>query len=359
MSKELPIIRTSDRSFFRRCRRRWGWSSPLRDNLEPIQGGVGPNPNLWLGTAVHFALEDYHGYNVFGSPVKALEQFPDAWRSMKLDLPENLDELMHLGTSMMRYYKVWEKQFGGEYKTWIHEGKPQVEITFAVEAVTADGKPFIYKGRFDRVVEDPYKSLWVMDFKTAKQHPNTMYLNIDSQAAAYAWAASQLFGERFEGVVFCHLLKEIPKEPTWHEGFVSVNKSHKTTGILYKLALKQAFPNGDVPDKNVEFLNDLVEKEHFQGDRLVRMTEVKKTPEALLVEEGKIKAEAADMLNPDLPLYPNPMWTCAWDCPFLNPCLEMNDGEDISDIIEGEFSRRPDRPEAWFNEEGATWLTQN
>src|SRR5690348_3014935 len=57
----VAIIRTSDRSNFRRCRRRWNWQSHLRGNLTPIETA---SP-LWFGSGFHYALEDFHGPRKF------------------------------------------------------------------------------------------------------------------------------------------------------------------------------------------------------------------------------------------------------------------------------------------------------
>ena len=45
-------IHTSDRITFKRCRRKWDFSSPLRQHLAPQGGVVTP---LWFGTGFHFA----------------------------------------------------------------------------------------------------------------------------------------------------------------------------------------------------------------------------------------------------------------------------------------------------------------
>ena len=352
---ELRTIRTSDRSSFRRCRRKWALTSHLRDNLE--QATQGPAAPLWLGTAVHFALEDYHGLNSFGDPVKAFDAFPEFWKKEQNQLmPVDSDELMDLGRKMIQYYKLWDKVHGSEYTTWIHEGKPQVEVTFEIKLTNPlTGELFLYKGRFDRIAIDNFEQLWIMDYKTTKRHPSKQFLNIDSQAAAYTWAGTRIFGRAFAGVVFLHLLKEEAKAPEHRVGFVSVNKSMKTSAIMYKRALKVAFPDGEIPEQNAEFLANMEDDEDDVGDRYCKLTEVVKTPGNLENEEMKIMAESIDMLNDELPLYPNPTWTCSWDCPVMTICMEMDDNGDVDDLIKHEFQKRAARPEAWFAEEEAIW----
>ena len=43
-------IHTSDRALFKRCRRKWAWSSPVRRGLVPV--GESPTP-LWFGSGFH------------------------------------------------------------------------------------------------------------------------------------------------------------------------------------------------------------------------------------------------------------------------------------------------------------------
>src|SRR5690348_13460937 len=89
-------IRTSDRYTFRRCRRKWGWSSHLHNNLEPSS----TQEHFWFGSAMHWALEDFHGYNRYGSPVEAFRAYHDAWlrnAQLRKMLPDNHTELLELG----------------------------------------------------------------------------------------------------------------------------------------------------------------------------------------------------------------------------------------------------------------------
>src|SRR4051812_22681517 len=69
--ERVAIIRTSDRTGFRRCRRRWGWSSHLKGNLAPREA-ISP---LWFGSGFHFALEDFHGPRQYASPIDAFNDF--------------------------------------------------------------------------------------------------------------------------------------------------------------------------------------------------------------------------------------------------------------------------------------------
>src|SRR6266576_2717151 len=94
----IARIRTSDRIGFKRCRRRWGWNSHLRGNLGPRESQA----PLWYGTGMHFALEDFHGYNNYGSPTAAFKAYCDATYSLRasIAIPAMFAELKELGIGM-------------------------------------------------------------------------------------------------------------------------------------------------------------------------------------------------------------------------------------------------------------------
>src|SRR4051812_13827852 len=99
--ERVAVIRTSDRINFKACRRRWGWQSHLKGNLNP-KTTVGP---LWFGTAVHFSLEDYHGVNIYGHPTNAFKAYVEATSKVKeVELPPDFIDLLPLGEGMMNYY---------------------------------------------------------------------------------------------------------------------------------------------------------------------------------------------------------------------------------------------------------------
>src|SRR5690554_6285659 len=93
-------IHTYDRIAFKRCRRKWYFSSPLRRNVAPKDGF---NENLWFGTGFHFALEDYHGYNIFGDPILAFHAYVDIFEK-EIDLSEKALELIDIFPEMMNHY---------------------------------------------------------------------------------------------------------------------------------------------------------------------------------------------------------------------------------------------------------------
>lgn len=96
-------IRTSDRRVFRRCLRKWSFQSSLKGNWK--RQGTEQNINFWFGSAIHFALEDYHSKNVFKDPRRAFWAYYQSFP--KEEIPAGAEELYPLGIAMLSYYLTW------------------------------------------------------------------------------------------------------------------------------------------------------------------------------------------------------------------------------------------------------------
>lgn len=292
-------VRTSGRRVFRRCLRKWGFQSSMRMNLQ--RKGTEQNINFWFGTGIHFAMEDYFGYNRFGDPVRAFQAYYAAFPAY--DRPEGADEHYYLGIGMLEYFKEWYKRHNvshGFETVWLDESgnevapgtpgaHPLVEESFMLDlglrvwvredteqivfkdddtlsaAVTKglvrhDTKqneyylleldpvsgirevrliqvPIYYHGTLDRVVRDRYGRWWIMDWKTAKG-ADTNKLETDDQISAYMWAAEQWFRRPIHGFVYVQLTKDVAKPPKrLANGQLSTDKKQKTTYNLYRKAL--------------------------------------------------------------------------------------------------------------------------
>lgn len=339
-------IHTHDRIRYKRCRRKWDLSSPVRRHLEPKQDT--PNINLWFGTGFHFALEDYHGFNRFGDPAEALLAFYKAFRPN--ELPEGSEDIITLGMDMFDHYKRW-LEYRDSYRTvWI-EGVPQVEVRFALELTDLSeiaGKPVVFRGTIDRVVEDANGNWWVQDFKTAA-HVDLNKLANDPQIGNYVWAAEQYYQREIMGMVYTQFAKKVPKQPTvLKSGELSLNKQQKTTHYLYRKELLDRYPDGNFPPRYVEFLNHLASLETPEGDEYIRQDEVQRNIHAKVSTYNHMWKEVREMIDPDLAIYPNPTRDCSWDCTEFRPvCIAMDEGDDYEYLIQEFYRRKEEDDETW------------
>lgn len=344
--RDFLAVHTSDRALYKRCRRKWDFRSRLRRNLVPTQEG--PNIHLWLGTGFHFALEDFHGYNRFGDPVKALEAYYNAFRQS--ELPEGAEEAIGMAMGMLEHYRHWLRRRDLYQTVWV-DGKPLVEVKFELElqelSEFAD-IPVYYRGTMDRIVTDSDGQWWVQDYKTAARIDTAKLAN-DPQISTYVWAAEQIFQREFAGMIYSQFAKKVPNPPReLTRGGISLDKRQNTTHYLYKQSLLNLYPSGNFPGKYREFLGHLAEKETPEGDEYIRFDAVERNTHAKISEYKHIINEGREMVSRDLPIYPNRTRDCSWDCSeFRQVCIAMDEGDDWEYLLEEFYAEQPEEGEEW------------
>lgn len=353
------IIRTSDRIAFKKCRRQWSWSSHLKANLGPSYLA---SP-LWFGSAIHYALEDYHGYKFFDTATDAFRAYCIATSKQHLrDLPDDAHELFDMGTAMMDYYENhWLGSTGrkADQTYWEedpHTGEsiPQVEVNFEIPvpleqfpllqqlAQESGADTVLYRGTIDRVAIDEFGQLWVVEYKTAKVAEHLHY-QTDPQVSTYVWAARHIYpNHNIAGVVYHQFIKKTPEAPRiLSSGKVSTASNLTTSVALYEKALVDLYGSaGLAPQENRNYLMALRTKEDEHNDKYIQRTYIERNDTQTDAEAQKILLELEDMLNPDLPLYPNPTRDCSRMCSFLAPCIAFDDGGDWQQILGDRFAPR-------------------
>lgn len=360
--RSIVEIHTSDRGTFKRCRRKFGWGSTLRQNL--IKRGP-DHQAFFLGNGVHFAMEDFHGHKRFAHPALAFAAYYDAQK--RDDLPDDSEALLELGTEMLIYYvEEWLVEHPERWETLVINGEPQVEVEVAIRlnellmakldsGFSQDARrngylrelllntPVEYVSTYDRVVIDKHDRLYGFDYKTAAQF-DELNLQTNPQSAAYNWSMDLFYsphGYKPEGIIWQQHKKAAAREPkrvyvgTKKESF-SFAEGQPTTYRLYKRAVKRHY--GKVPEKYNEVLAFLAGQQNEDGDKFIRRQVLRLNQKQREAEQEKIVLEVLDMLDPHLPLYPNPTKDCSWDCPFKAPCLAMDDGSDYEFMLRTEYA---------------------
>lgn len=340
-------IRTSGRTTFRRCRRKWNWSSDLRQNLDMFESAA----PLWLGTGFHYALEDFHSSKHFATASDAFVGFAEAWRKTPgLQLPEGWEEQRDLAVGMLDYYQQWLKN-RDPLKTYVLSGVPQVEVRFEIPLPFSNEfyDEAYYTGTLDRVSIDEHGRLWIVEYKTAKQFATGHFMT-DQQITAYCWAASCIYDKPVAGVCYQQHKKVVPQEPEFLKSSrrFSVNKNQPTSHTLYRQALMNLYGSIErAPAENVAFLNDLVLGEGEDQDLFIRRDWVYRNEHQIQAEGEKILMELPEMLNQDLPLYPNPTRECVYDCSFNSACITMDDGGDWEFELNQLAKQREEENDSW------------
>jgi hypothetical protein len=358
--KRVAVIRTSDSIAFKDCRRKWNWSSHLRMNLGSVQHA---DP-LWLGSAMHFALEDYHGFQLYGKPAMALQAFARAFKDKYPEkLPDDWRDLATLGCDMMDYYELWLEN-RDPLATFILDEIPQLEVAIKIpipmerlknaDAIRANWDEVVYSLTLDRVIEDEFGDLWIVEYKSAAQMMTT-HFQTDPQIGRYIWAGEMVYaqhGKKIAGVIYQQHKKDVPNKPRiLQNGTISTAANQATSRRMYKQALLDMY--GDVskaPAGNVQCLNDLGQKEDNDGDNWIRRHKVYRNQRSSAAEAEKILLEVGDMLNPDLSIYPHPTRMCPNYCSFFSPCVSQDDGSDYKYQLDHEYTKRPAEYDEWREE---------
>jgi hypothetical protein len=308
---------------------------------------------------MHFALEDFHGYHRFDRPSDAFTAYVSATsRTPGIVLPSDWEEASELMRGMLDYYLEW-LEYRDPQVTLEIGGVPQVEVRFQIPLPLDPSRLLrfgydraVYTGTIDRVIlDEEFQRLWLVDYKSAKAI-QTGHFETDPQITAYCWAASQIYTLPVAGFLYQQHRKAVAHEPDFLKSTrqFSVNKNMLTTHTLYAKALKNLYGTAEAaPEVNIAFLNQLASEETERADKLIRLDQVERSQYQLAAEGPKIIAEAADMLDPNLSIYPNPTRDCSWDCDFRTACLSMDDGSDWEYEIETGTMDRDEENLNWRN----------
>lgn len=348
-------IHSYDRDQFHKCRLKWHISSPWRLNRTVMPSDEHMPVHFWLGNAIHYALEDWHGHNYYKDVTMAFRAYAFAYKDANLPRPIGVSEAYTLGLKMLgNYRRFTETKKLKEFKTYWKNGQPQVEVPLAAQIPVGD-KTIVHSMTFDRVVEDENKDLWVMDYKTYQRFSQGCFER-DIQFMSYYLAANAYYPDkRIAGVIVLELRKAAPDYPSiTQKGEVSVNKNQNTTYYMYLAACKAVYGSvQDIPQAQLETLGVFAEKETDLGDHYIRMTLVQ-FPQGF--KYGVARALTSDlnnMLREDVEIYPAPSRECS-SCDFFGLCTNWFCADNLSDwekdVIDSTYPRNPTKEQfEWRN----------
>lgn len=365
MATFRPIIRTSDRNQFRRCRQKWDFGSKIRQGYEFVPG-IEP---LDFGIAIHSGAEVYYDPDRWNDP-RALVQYEatlafiehlEEWkkRLQSVDMWDaqrsRWEELMELGIGMLEHYYLWAPKHDTdllpikseiEFEISIpvpesvrytvnmldrfrvgEEGQLQYKIETPLggpdSLVRVEWVDVLYQGRIDLLAQIISTGKYaIVDHKSAAQFGQTEHLDLDTQCGSYKWALKRILNLDIDTVVYSEWRKAIPKPPkVLKSGYLSRNKAQATTVEMYVAEIERL-------GHDMAWYADFLPKLKENQTEYFRRNEVHRSDFELAAIERSICMEAIDMLN-DPFIYPNPdRWNCN-GCAFRTPCLMRQDGSDV------------------------------
>jgi PD-(D/E)XK nuclease superfamily len=198
----------------------------------------------------------------------------------------------------------------------------------------------IYRGLFDRVTIDENGYLWLNDYKNVASRTKLINLELDPQIGAYMWAASYMYDIPVLGFIYTQLKKTAVLPPKiLKKGNISADVNQNTTHRLYRQALVDLYgiETANWPSDNMECLNTLAAHEEEDRDKFVSRDYISRTKNSMQKEVERLLMEVEEMLNPKLPIYPNPSYRCAETCSFQTPCIEKYKMENFGATLASEY----------------------
>lgn len=212
MAKQLILLRTSERTAFKRCR--FAWDVTYNQGLKPK---VSANP-LRFGTLVHKAMEERYPPGLKRGPHPAetflREYEAELEKAHKFGFKDD-DDVWHdagdLGVAMLEHYV----DVHGKDEEWKVIAS---EMTFQVTVLETDRFKVVYVGIIDGVWQHrSTKEIWLRDWKTAKSVPEShgTHLSLDEQPGSY-WAYAPEFlvangvlkpTQKLQGIDFIYMRK--------------------------------------------------------------------------------------------------------------------------------------------------------
>lgn len=286
-------IHTSDIASFKRCRRYWDWTSPMRNNLRRRVDIHGINMALWFGTGVHYALEMMYDPILQRDPVEAFQTWyeyqweggmvTEDWldrtydlhardagewigdpgdvstlhklwqvRGLKDLLPnievvqEEFELHRELGIGMLTFYKDWAAR-NDDFVVVAREANYSIPLGFEALDIREQSPNYgkmlevHARGKRDVICYWPDVDRYGLnDYKTAARigEEYSAKLEKDEQCSNYLWATIQEAsmhglpweGKRVDRVLYTALRKNYPKPPTvLKSGFLSVDREKEGT----------------------------------------------------------------------------------------------------------------------------------
>jgi hypothetical protein len=338
-TKQIPVLRTSERGDFKRCPFLWEttWLRGLTSRRAPTWS--------WFGTAFHAGMETRYKPGTKRAPLA--KSIDSALESMEgeigmiytaggeVDDDEKVEAKELLIAMITGYYEHW-----GPESNWdiIHpEQSFQIDV---MDPNDPDKLLAIYTGQWDIFAMDRNtKKKWLWDHKTRKSFlKDWSYLELNDQSGSYLWVAPEvlrmlgLLGkkENIEGIVFNYARKHLPDPRPLDADGLARNNPQKAD---YVAALEQV--GLEVPARlpSLAVLEEMAQQaglpkvlgqvSKVQPAPLFHREEVYRAPQERATMGRRVQAEVANMnamRKGKLPIYKVPTEDCT-RCKIFDYCL--------------------------------------
>jgi len=347
------LLRTSERSTYKRCRLKWYWRYVNR--LQPTR----EKGALKFGRMIHEALACWYvpgrkrGTHPAAAFQRLFSELPPDLRFPQWDEEGNRIDPLTLGVAMLEgYVEKYDKE-------------PHIEIiasemSFAIDVFDRQGRYLVtYVGTFDSVYRNLETGRFgLFEHKSAKRIEDVEIVSgYGEQGLSYWWGSTfhlrhlKLLKENewISEVTFNFLKKALPDDRPVNESGLRLNKPKKEALLDYCAANHLI---GVSRRLKVEDLMAIIQDSGYDPMLLGEPSQRQPTPlfvrpDPLIVGEDeletinwRIRAEAYEMglaRSGKLPIIKTPTKDCKWDCEFKDACELHEMGADYQSVLDLEF----------------------
>jgi hypothetical protein len=344
LSAAMPTVDAAEVARFRECRRKWDFSSERRRNLEPVAACRFAG----LERAVREALAVYYFPGMWDWPrevVKPLvmKAFVRALEEQRADddvgagSDEAWEHAAELGRRLLTGYMarapsldyfapvMVEAEFWAAVPDPLHPGRGL--LTVAGEGVN-------YCGRVDVLAVDRYDAYWILRHRLVKEWVPIGDLSADEteMLACWAWASFYL-GMAIKGTIYNEVDLDaprvneasVPDQPrkgrvAQHEG----SGGGRSIPQHRRLSARAREPS-DASDIVVE---------EVPG---IRRVWVRRHEAEVAAAASRLAQDLALIVDPSTDAAPNPSARLCGSCPYLLPCVEIEQGQNPPSSLASHF----------------------
>lgn len=326
----VHLISPGEREWFRRCRRAWDLGSPSRRNLEPKEASTAAD----LHPAVRSALAVWYFPGMWEWPraivlPRALQAFDEAL--------DRKDDAVERARAMLERYFAWAPTVDAFAPV-------RVEADFEAnipdrrapghDLVDGAGRAVRYHDRLPLLLVDAHDAYWVVEHRVTEDGwADRDELLLAERPVAGAWGWGQFYCMEIAGTV--------------HNELRLADVDPATGDLAESPAVRRPRPRDWARSRAVGGgPAQLPDAAVVQEDGAwFRRTWIPRSRAEVDAVADHLFAEAVEMLDPGLRLYPSPAPEHCGRCHYREPCLAMNRGADVGAVLaEAYRPRDPNRP---------------
>lgn len=311
----VPMLRNSERSDFKRCQLRWHWR--YQEKLAPLEFKTGP---LVFGTLGHLALAEWYvaGKTRGVEPQETWDRLTqELWDTVKVDnyiddeIEGSWEDARQFGHDMLGNYR---KHYGTDDHwevLWVEDQFHQkIPHPLDLKQGIKPPRPIVeYVGTIDLIVRNHATGqIEYVDHKFMKSI-ETDHLYIDDQNGGYL-------------AIGTHELRK--------RGLIGEKEAVRT--LVYNF-LRKALPPDSPTDADGRYLNKDGSVSKRQPPPFFHRERIERTAAERNRQIQRIGEEAmhlAAMRAGKLPIIKSPSRDCRWDCSFFDLCQIHESAGDLS-----------------------------